>query len=68
MKVVLDKKALISLVCGESPDYSVMDNALVKLCGEYNDNRGWHWDKHALKEYSEEQLYNLYWMCRNSWG
>jgi len=67
MKVDLDKKALISLVCGETPYYSLFGNALVRLCGNYDDNRGWSWNKRELEKRSEEELYVLYQACRNSW-
>lgn len=68
MEVNLDKKALISLVSGENPYYSIFENDLVKDCGWYSENRGWTWYSHELEKYTEEQLYELYLLCRNSWN
>ena len=67
MKIDLDKKALISLVCGESPDYGLFENKTVKTCGRYSDNRGWQWADHELEKLNEQQLYDLYKLCRESW-
>lgn len=68
MKVDLDKKALISLVCGQSPGYSIMGNDTIKKHGSYSDNRGWTWDTIRLMSITETELYELYKLCRNSWG
>lgn len=65
MKLELDKEDLISLVMGKVPNYA----AMVK-CGDLgwgSDNRGWQWYESKLKELSEEELYDLYLLCKNSW-
>lgn len=67
MIVELDKKAMIDLVCGQGPNYSLFDNSTVKSCGIFNDNRGWSWDKRELDKYNEYELYELYKLCRSSW-
>ena len=58
MKIDVDKKALIDLVCGTSPNYDLFENPTVKKCGEFNGSVGvWSWDRYKLKELSESQLY-----------
>ncbi len=69
MKVDLDKKALVDLVKGTGPHYDLFDNPLVKLCGKFNGRYGtWAWNKYELEKCSEEQLYDLYKLCRSSWS
>ena len=69
MKVDLDKKALVDLVNGTSPNYDLFDNPLIKLCGTFNGSYGtWSWNKDNLEKCSEEQLYDLYKLCRSSWS
>jgi len=68
MKVDLDKKALISLVCGQQPNYSMLENPIVKLCGSYNGSTDiWCWSEHNLEKFSDDELYKLYCECRKSW-
>ncbi len=68
MKIELDKKGLIDLVNGTSPYYDLFNDSRIKLCGSYNDSYGtWSWKNYELKKLSEEQLYSLYKLCRNSW-
>ena len=69
MKLDLDKNDLISLVVGTEPCYSVFENENVKNCGEYKGgfNGEWKWNTYALKELSEESLYELYTICKKSW-
>ncbi len=63
MLLDLDKKALISLVRGESPAYSLLENSIIKRCGEIS-CEGWVWDENELERLNEEALYNLYLLCR----
>lgn len=65
MIVYLDKADLISLVNGKSPDFTVMDYPLISARGHYTDAYGWRW--HSLEELTEEQLLEVYNMCKNSW-
>jgi hypothetical protein len=67
MTVELDKKALISLVVGQPPHYSIFEYDIIKKCGSYSDNRGWTWMTIHLEELSEEDLFDLYELCRYSW-
>lgn len=65
----LDKDDLVSLVKGTSPWYSAMDQPLVQRYGSYSGPRGeeWAWHTWRLKECSEEELLELYQICKDSW-
>ena len=68
MKVELDRKGIISLLRGTTPPYSVM-NKIPKELGYYIGGfvDGWHWnDISENVSYSDEYLFNLYLMCKNS--
>jgi len=69
MKIELNKKDLISLVMGTTPYYDVMDNPLVKECGEWIGGMAdrWSWEKYKLENLDEKELYDLYLICKNSW-
>jgi len=66
IKVELDRKDLESLVKGISLNYSQFDNELVKKAGHsYSDQYGrTSWD--SLSELSEEELFQLYTICKKS--
>ena len=67
MLVKLDKKALISLVSGQQPNYSLFEIPTVKKCGRYSGSYDeWVWHNYILEELSEQELYELYVLCRNS--
>ena len=69
MIVDLDRKDIISLLIGSKPNYLVIDK-ISKEFGSYvggfvND---WSWNNISENvPYSDEQLYNLYLMYKNSW-
>ena len=69
MKVDLDKKDIISLLRGSCPNYSVM-NKIPKDLGSYVcgfvDDWKWNYISEDIS-YSEEYLYDLYLICKNSW-
>ena len=67
MKIDLDRKGLETLVKGSQLYYSDFDNKLVKKAGhDYRDSTGGtSWSN--LKELTENELYDLYIICRNSW-
>ena len=68
MFVELTIEDLKKLVKGSSPSFKAMDNIKIKYKGEYNDYRGtWIWEDSALDNLSEEQLYEIYIICKNSW-
>ena len=69
MIVNLDRKDIISLLTGSKPNYNVIDKIPIEF-GSYvggfvND---WRWNNISENvSYSDEQLYDLYLMCKNSW-
>ena len=67
MKIELDRKGLEILVAGSQPYYNEFDNPLVKKAGhDYRDQYGitsWR----NLSALTDEELYKLYIICRNSW-
>lgn len=69
IQIKLDKEDLISLVIGKPPYYNQFENPLVKQCGSYTGGMAerWDWKTHELEKLSEEQLYELYVICKNSW-
>lgn len=68
MIMELDKDDLEALVRGRGPKYSAMDNALVKKHGQFNGSYGtWNWNYSSLKECSEEELLEIYKICKDSW-
>jgi hypothetical protein len=68
MKVELDRIGLEALVKGSQPYYYEFENVLVKKAGhDYRDQYGttkWR-DLNCL---TDEELYELYEICRNSWS
>ena len=68
MIVDLDRKDIISLLTGSQPNYSVIDKTPEEF-GYYVDGFNiWRWnDISENVSYSDEQLYDLYLMCKNSW-
>lgn len=63
----LEKQDLIHMVKGTNPSYSEMENPLVKRCGSYcgGFNDEWTWDKYKLEKLSEEQLIEVYRICKS---
>ena len=68
MKIELDRKGLEILVAGSQPYYNEFDNPLVKKAGhDYSDQYGrtsWR----NLSALTDEELYEVYLICRNSWS
>ncbi len=67
MNIDLDKNDLINLVRGQPPYYPIFDNVLIKSSGYYNDNKGWVWYKYELDKLTEQELFDLYQLCKDSW-
>lgn len=67
MTVELDRKGLTALVHGSIPYYNEFDNPLVVKAGhEYSDQYArTYWRK--LHNLTDEELYELYIICRDSW-
>lgn len=69
MKVELDKKDIIALLIGSTPNYYVMDK-IPKDLGSYVGGFVDDWKWNNIREdtpYSEKYLLELYLMCKNSW-
>lgn len=69
MKVNLTRSDLISLVKGTEPYYSIFENPLVKRCGSYcgGFNDRWDWNYSFDDNITDEELWGLYNLCKNSW-
>jgi len=67
MKVELDRKDLESLVKGICPNYSQFGNELVKKAGHSYSDRYARTDWDSLSKLSDEELFQLYNICKNSW-
>lgn len=68
MKVELDRKDIISLMKGTSPNYSVMHKIpkdLGSYVGGFCDR--WDWNYSVPDEYTDEELFSIYMMCKHSW-
>jgi hypothetical protein len=67
MKIELDRKGLETLVAGSELNYNEFKNPLVKKAGhDYCDQYGrtrWY----SLDKLTDDELYQLYIICRNSW-
>lgn len=67
MNVELYRKDIISLLCGITPPYSIMDKIpkdLGSYVGGFVDS--WQWDINENVPYSDEYLFNLYLMCKHA--
>lgn len=67
MIIELDRKGLEMLVRGTSINFNEFNNSLAVKAGlDYSDQYGRvSWDK--LSDLTEEELYVLYIICRDSW-
>lgn len=68
MKMNLNKKDLINMVRGVSPNYSVMNDPLIGRTGYYIGGHSdtWHWNS-ELEDLSEVELIEVYEKCKKSW-
>lgn len=69
MIVDLDRKDIISLLKGTSPDFSVMHlipKDLGYYCGGFVDK--WSWNYYVPDKYSDKELYDFYLICKKSWA
>ena len=69
MLIELEKEDLVSLVRGQDPYYSIFEEKLVKENGYYVGGMSdrWVWNSYSLKELKEEELWELYLMCKKSY-
>jgi hypothetical protein len=67
MKIEVDRKDLKALVKGVVPSYSEFNNELVIKAGHsYSDQYG-KTDWNNLNDLTDDELYSLYLICKNSW-
>lgn len=68
MKIELDRQGLEFLIFGSQVHHKEFNNPLVKKAGhDYSDQYGWTaW--RSLNKLTDEELYQLYLICRNSWS
>ena len=64
MLIRLDREDLLSLVLGSKPFFNVQNQVRVYGNFIYGD---WKWNKHALERLTNEQLLEMYYICKNSW-
>lgn len=64
----LDKKDLLRLVFGINPYYSLFEHLTEKDYGSYctGKNENWAWNKEKVEKLSEQKLWDLYDICKNS--
>lgn len=68
MLIDLDTSDLVCLVNGSTPNYDVMSNPLVKKAGTYIGGMADRWCWHGnLGSLQDEDLLELYLICKNSW-
>ena len=68
MKIELNKDGLIDLVNGVSPNYNLFEHTLIKSCGSYNASNGiWSWDNEKLRKLTEQEIYYVYIICKESY-
>jgi len=67
MKIDLDREGLEALVKGSHPNYNAFNNPLTIKAGHlYRDQYG-STEWRNLESLNEEELFELYIICRNSW-
>jgi hypothetical protein len=69
MMTDLKREDLVSLVKGIQPYYTVMGNELVSKSGVYTGgfHDKWDWNYKFEDGLTNEQLWNLYILCKESW-
>jgi hypothetical protein len=69
MKQDLTKQDLTNLVKGVAPFYNLFLNPLVRKSGDYNGSHDkWTWHYGFEKDLTEQELWDLYVLCRDSWS
>ena len=70
MKFELDRNDLVSLVLGADPNYDVMNHPKIEPHGSYTGGHSdrWSWQGSYFKGCSEEDLFEIYTICKNSWS
>lgn len=61
MVINADKKMLVSMVCGQSPSYELLEHPEIKKLGTFwGSYDRWDWNDDALKQLTEKQLLDIY--------
>jgi len=70
MKVELDRDDLVNLVKGVYPSYEIMDIEVIKMNGRYvgGFHDKWVWNEKFDNHLTEIDLWDMYILCRDSWG
>jgi len=69
LKLDLDKNDLISLIKGTDPNLNVMEHPKIRYRGSYREPYGrWDWNYGAFEKCTEEEMYEVYKICKNSWN
>lgn len=67
MKIDLDRADLISLAKGNYPmDQEALDHKLIDKNGKNDFESGWEWHFDCFEEESDEQIYSIYLICKES--
>jgi len=69
MIVELDQKDLIALVKGVNPDSNLFEHPVISLYGRHIGGfvDEWEWNIKSLQGASDEILWAVYTLCKNSW-
>jgi hypothetical protein len=67
MKIELEREDLLNMVKGTSPYYSVMEDTLVKKAGQWIGGMADRWSWGDLNSLTDEELFKLYKICKDSW-
>lgn len=68
MKIILDRKDIISLAKGTSPNYDIMEDNIISKNGTFNGSQGyWEWEWNAFEDLTEDEIYKVYLKCKHSW-
>jgi hypothetical protein len=67
MNIDLDSTGLRTLVNGSVPYYDVFNHPLVKKAGHRFSDQYIRTSWNRLNDLTDEELYELYLICRNSW-
>jgi len=68
MNLELDKEDLVRLVLNIEPNIKILNNPIIKPNGSYNEKQyKWGWYDSYLRELSEQELWEVYLICKQSW-
>lgn len=67
MLIELTQKDLVNMVSGVYPHESIMNHWMVEGRGKLLDESSWYWNKRILSNLNEQELWDLYVLCKDSW-